>query len=398
VRAELEVGTPRVRISVSFASRRATEFARTLGNFLPLPIQIMPRPRAVSGTPWVARSQAMRRWLGLTVLSIVVLVSCVALLRRGGLPIVPERYDSVPAYQLGLFAGSYLAVLVLRSLRWYFQLRPVASLSLPRVVSACVLGIIGIIVLPFRSGELVRPALIARRGAAPFLAALTTTLSERLVDAFSAALLLTFGLALSPVKRPLPDHIGKLPVPVEWVLKLGFAVGTLTLAAIGVVLAFYFFRRRALALIESLGARFSQRAADALTARLTDVVRGLDFLARPRELTGYLGFTVAYWGTHLLGLRYLLQAVGFVDCTLAQTAVLLGTLMFGASVPNSPGLFGVFQLASYSALALYWPAERLLTDGSVAAFWIYVIEIGGTVALAPLAWWTYVRSFGAQQS
>src|SRR6188508_437845 len=74
------------------------------------------------------------------------------------------------------------AVLWVRTLRWRILLRPLGEVPLQPALSATVIGFGAGGVLPFRLGELVRPALIARKTGMKMSAALSSVVLERLFD------------------------------------------------------------------------------------------------------------------------------------------------------------------------------------------------------------------------
>ena len=74
-----------------------------------------------------------------------------------------------------------VVVLWARTLRWRILLRPLGDVPLYPAWSATVIGFGAGGVLPFRLGELVRPALIARKTGMKMSAALSTIVLERLL-------------------------------------------------------------------------------------------------------------------------------------------------------------------------------------------------------------------------
>ena len=138
------------------------------------------------------------------------------ILHTGALPIVPDqaafgklRWWVIPAYAL-----IWCAVLVARSVRWYWLLAPVCEVPMARVLRVSLIGFLGLSVLPLRMGEFVRPTLIHRRGKLSWWAATGTVGAERVRDGLLISTLLFAGLVLAPPMEPLPDRIGHLPVPV----------------------------------------------------------------------------------------------------------------------------------------------------------------------------------------
>lgn len=328
------------------------------------------------------------RWIVLGVASLAIAGGSYWLLRVGHLPLLPERERiAVPFVHLAVFSALYLAAMALRIVRWRWQLRPIGRVSAARVWSASLIGNAAVILMPLRSGELVRLVLISRGTPIPFLAALGTAGCERLVDALTAALLLLTSLLAAEIHSPLPDHIGDLPVPAAIVPTLGYTAAAATLVATALVLVFFYFRRATIAVIKAVFSSISPKLGAFLEQKLTQLTLGLDFLRHPGNAVKYFGATWAYWGLQLLAIWYFLRNVGFEDASLAQAGIVAGTIAFSASLPNAPGFFGIFQIAIYASLALFHPATVVQERGSVVAFWIYALEVGWILALSPAAFW-----------
>jgi glycosyltransferase 2 family protein len=327
------------------------------------------------------------RWLILGAASLAFAALCVWLLRLGGLPVFPsgEQLSRVAPLHLAVFSGLYLIAVGLRIVRWRWQLRPIGAVPFGRVLSASLLGNAAVVLLPLRSGEFVRLALISRNSPIPFMAALGTAGCERLVDALTAAVLLLVSLRCAEIRDPLPEKIGDLPIHASIVPTLGYSAAGLTLAAISVVLMFFYFRNPTIRLIKLVCGVISKKLADSVERRLADLTRGLEFLNDFENAWKYLATTILYWSCHVLAVWYLLRHTGFHDCSLAQAGVVLGTVVFGASLPNAPGFFGIFQIGVYASLALFYPPDMVQDSGSVTAFWMYVLEVGWILVLAPLA-------------
>jgi hypothetical protein len=92
------------------------------------------------------------------------------------------------------------------------------------------------------------------------------------------------------------------------------------------------------------------------------------------NLISYLTATAAYWGLTFLAHWALLRGAGFA-VTPTQAIALVGVLGLGVVVPAGPGLFGAFQIAFFSALALFFPIEQVKSQGGVLVFIAYVANL-----------------------
>lgn len=329
-------------------------------------------------------SNPRRRWLTLALSSAVLFGGFWWLLGAGGLPVLPtgEALWRIGWSGVVFYSAIWLVTLTLKAWRWSFQLAPLAPVPWFRVYSASWVGAAALLVLPFKTGELTRPALISRGTPLSFFAAVSTNATERIVDAVFSSVLLIVCLPLAHILDPLPDRIGQLPVPAKLVPVFGYSFAVLALCAVGAVVVFYVFRDACKRLISATLGRLWPRASNVVQSKLGELAEGFGFLSSPRHAVGYLLATAIFWTLYVLGIWYLLRASGFPGLTLAQAGVVSGTLAFSFSLPNVPGFFGSFQVAVYAALAALYPVHLVQDAGSTAVFWLYVLQIGWSLALA----------------
>ena len=91
---------------------------------------------------------------------------------------------------LGHMDYSYLLVVVplllliqwIRSYRWGLLLRPIKKIDQSTLFSVTSVGFMGILLLPARTGELLRPYLISQKKEIDFRSALATVVVERVLD------------------------------------------------------------------------------------------------------------------------------------------------------------------------------------------------------------------------
>src|SRR5579859_2377341 len=163
-------------------------------------------------------------------------------LERGGLPLIPPsaglaRVDSLACAEYGLMFAVWHT---LRAARWRHLLAPIAQVSLARIVAVSWIGLAAILVLPFRAGEIVRPYLIRQRGRVSMANAAGTIGAERIIDGLCLTVLLGVCMQLARPMSPLPDHIGKLKVPVAAVPASAYIALAMFVAAFAMMALFYF--------------------------------------------------------------------------------------------------------------------------------------------------------------
>jgi uncharacterized membrane protein YbhN (UPF0104 family) len=238
--------------------------------------------------------------------------------------------------------------------------------------------------LPFRLGEVAKPALLRQKGKLSALAVTGTIGAERLTDGLVLSVTLFLGLLFAKPIEPLPNHIGNLPVPAALVPH----AATLSVLVFGggfcVMVAFFFWRTLARRVVErTLGLvlpRFATKLADVLE-RISD---GLKFLSDFRHAAPFLAVTVIAFYAHLWALQLLATAVGLPPLGTAQAAVLLGVLGLGFAVPNAPGFFGAIQLALYAGMAVYLPPDTVVREG--ATFFTAATSPRSSCSRSPGCW------------
>ncbi len=188
---------------------------------------------------------------------------------------------------LALYLGLLCLVHFCRAYRWNNLLAPLGvRLGLGRLMAVSSVGFMAILVVPARLGELVRPALIRKKGHISASAALGTVAVERIIDGLvvSVAVFATF-IALRG-----PDSPGWM-MPTAYV-----AFGLFTVCLIGLVFALTWpawtvstFLR--LTLLTTLAPRLAAR----LDGKLHELIRGFAVLRDRKNLAAFLAWTLVYW-------------------------------------------------------------------------------------------------------
>jgi hypothetical protein len=340
----------------------------------------------MSSAPVPAAEQAsfLHRYGRTIVASVAVMAAFAYVMNRGALPIFPDKQalaavSWVPV--LGFFLGFGMHA-VTRVTRTYFLIRPIAPVPLRRIAIINGVAIALITFLPFRLGEVYRPAMLRKQGSLSAWEVAGTVFAERIIDGFLFSMMLLLGLAFATPHEPVPSHIGSLPVPASIVPRvaqftsLGFGV-----AFLGLVVAYRYrgFARRVTELTVGL---VSQKLGKALADVVERLANGLGFLKDPRCSVPYVGVTMVAAALHVWAIDSLAEGVGIPELTFAQAAVVTGVLALGFAFPNAPGFFGAVQLALYAGLANYVAPERVVHEGSVLVFIFYFTFLGLTVLCA----------------
>lgn len=328
----------------------------------------MSDPVALSPAP-----SGNRRDLIVKVVASLFLAGCFLwVFRRGGIPLLPDpgaRQHILWGF-LPLQILTLAVVIALRTYRWRYLLEPLGELPPRKIFGIGLVGFAYIAFAPFRMGEFARPYMVSRESKITFTQATGTVAAERIIDGLLVSVLLLLGLLTSTPLANLPDHLGKLPLPVAAVPHAAYSALALFTCAFVAMGVFYWARDLARRVTRAIVGLVSVRLADFLTDKVERVADGLKFLPSARSSLPYLRDTVLYWLLCVLYTWLGLRGCG-MDATFSQAAVVLGVVGLGILVPSGPGFFGAFQLASYCGLAMFFPQDVVLVQGSLYVFLAY---------------------------
>lgn len=361
-----------------------------------------PSPTVQVGT--TARPGWLGRHWGKLLASLIVAAGFAGLLHAGALPILPGReafarmrWWTVPTYVL-----LWSSVHWVRAARWYWLLEPIHKVPLRRVISVAFIGFAAIVLLPFRTGEAVRPVMIRKKGHLSGWAATGTVGAERVIDGLFLSVVLFVALLLSKPLDPLPDRIGSLPVPASVVPSAAYSALILFAVAFVVMGVFYFARGFARRATERVVGIVSRPLASWLSDRVEKVADGLRFLPRVRHTAPFLGATAVYWFVNAGASWLLAWGCGFDRITYVQACVSMGVLALGILLPNAPGFFGAFQISIYAGFAMYFEPADVVGPGAAFVLIIYVAQLAITFTAAALGMvWertSFREALGAQDS
>lgn len=287
---------------------------------------------------------------------------------RSALETIWEAATSVPLSAIALYALLFLALHVVRLVRWAFQVRPLGERDTLKVLRIGAVGNAAIVALPLRLGELVRPALLARESHVRFSAAMGTAVVERVVDGLVLVLMLGASLLL-------------LPEPTPLLRNAAIACAVLFVGAAMAVAAFVISRSVARRVLQATVGRVLPRAASRIDALLEDFVDGCATLRRGGGLWAYLGLTLLYWWLNVVSLVLLARAFGFA-LGWWEGAAVLAILVAGILLPAGPGYFGNFQLFLAEGLRLVLPGVLIGAAGLAFALIMNLVQVAVQLLVA----------------
>ncbi|HWA74560.1 MAG TPA: lysylphosphatidylglycerol synthase transmembrane domain-containing protein [Polyangiaceae bacterium] len=316
----------------------------------------------------------LRRHVRALIASVALAAGLGWIMHKGALPLLPPQgtLDRVDWFRVALLTLSLIVSIGGRFVRWAFLLAPFAKVPFRRLMAISCISVGLITFLPFRLGEVARPAMLRQKGKISGWAVTGTVGAERIIDGVLFSVMLLLGLAFAAPHEPLPERIGNLPVPAAYVPRAAMVASIFFGFAFLCMAAFFWWRATARRLTERVLGLFSQRVATLVATAVERVSDGLSFLPNLRYTVPYVLLTVFALVAHIWGIQQLALAVGLPDLTFAEATVLVGVLGLGFAMPNAPGFFGSVQLALYAGLAVYVAPEKVIHEGAAFVFLFYV--------------------------
>lgn len=270
------------------------------------------------------------------------------------------------------YLAPYLVILtaihLARTVRWGILLEPIAKIPFARLNAVTAVGIMALMVLPFRLGEFARPYLIAERPKLRVSAALSSVVAERVADGIFTGLLLVLALLAVPDSAP----------GVHLLRAGGVIVSGVFVAALVFLVIAYRNRELAVRFTLRVVGPISRRLAERVAGMMDAFIHGLRVVPSGRKLGLFFLLTVVYWGLNAWGMALLARGFGF-DLSLVASCALLGVLVIGVMIPAGPGMIGTFQGAILIGLGLFAPGEAVRTRGMAYANVLWAVQIGQIV-------------------
>lgn len=266
---------------------------------------------------------------------------------------------------------------VARAVRWRYLIPGGESIPLRDAFSATVIGYFASNVIP-RSGELLRPYVLARRIKRPASGLLATVVFERLLDGITLLLILggILLLAEDELIRLLSgiDQLSDL-TPGELMLRMSIPVGLLVLLLVLLV-----FTPIGMKMITLLCRPLPDRIGGKIIDFFTRFNEGIHPPSGVSHLGALLIWTLVIWGGYALSLHAGVLAFdlnGAFGLDAGDSIVILGLTTIGVAIAPTPGGFGIFHTFARATLVLLYGVE---VEKAVAfAFTVHFAQYAATM-------------------
>ncbi len=226
---------------------------------------------------------------------------------------------------------------VVRAMRWRELFFMSSAMRFWSVFSSMMVGYLFNNVLPARAGELVRVYALGKKESLSKSAVLGTILVEKVVDLLVIILL-------------LPAMIFYFPFP-EWVKGAGWTVAVVAVCASVALALMALFGDRVMK--TGIGKRLLEKQPHMDRIRLAgdSFLSGIKGLVKGEIIFKYTMYTVLLWGFEL-AIAALVAAALDIQISTGELLFVILVIVFGTTVPSSPGYLGTFELFGVTALSL----------------------------------------------
>jgi hypothetical protein len=227
---------------------------------------------------------------------------------------------------------------VLRSFRWGIILEPLEKIDQLSLFSVTSVGFLGIIAIPARLGELVRPYLITNKSHIQFSSAIGTIFVERILD--SITILFIFFCLLFFVPTP------------SWLLKSGLIVFLILL----IILVGIFLTISRQHDIPDFLNPVLNKIPPHFTLKLKNLIHrfidGFKIMNDPRRLVLSIVLSIIIWIIDAMAIYILFLAFRF-QLPIADAFILMVILIIGIAIPAAPGFIGNWHFFCVLGLSLF---------------------------------------------
>ncbi|TWI71208.1 hypothetical protein LZ24_02006 [Desulfobotulus alkaliphilus] len=255
---------------------------------------------------------------------------------------------------------------VLRAWRWQHLLSRTRKVTFFSAFHPMMIGFMLNSILPGRVGELVRPALLARKEKIPFVTSFSTIAAERVLDLTVLLAFLSFIFGLTNMGAAETQIIGGFELSGETLTRIARNMAWICLALVGgiVFLQVPWMREKEKKLLRGLVLSFpglpsgfrknlSDRLLPALEKLVDQVASGFDGLKSPPKLLVCVFLSLCVWGIQVLPFWFLSQASEGISANLIQLAAVMVLVNFFIAIPSVPGFWGIWEAGVVFSLAFF---------------------------------------------
>ncbi len=252
---------------------------------------------------------------------------------------------------------------VARSYRWGVILSPIEKVDQFSLFSITSVGLLALVAMPARIGELAKPYLINRKTGIRMSAAMGTVFIERVLD--SLTILLIFFVVLFFV--PLP----------AWLVRSSLIFLLVTLLVLVWMLLLILKREASLKVFERVSAIFPKKFHLRLNELIHHFIGGIGMITDMRLILYACLISLLIWTLDAAAIYVLFLAFG-MNLSVAAALIVMVVLIIGITLPTAPGFVGTWHFFCIAGLTLFGISKP---DALSYAIVLHFISIGITIVL-----------------
>lgn len=260
---------------------------------------------------------------------------------------------------------------VVRAVRWGLLVKPLGPISNRAIFAAASIGFPATFFLPLRLGEFARPAMAVRSGLS-FTGTFASVVVERMADG-----LVNVGLFFT-LLAVLPSDVAPEIRRFSWIALVFFGGG---LVALGIG---YWARSLFLKVTRRLLTPFGPGISDKVVGLLSTFLDGLQSVASPTRLLGFLALTLVYWAVNGWA-TYLVAAHYAPGLPFIAGPFMVTVIVFAIMIPAGPAFAGTLEAGVRLGLA---PFGVGADQAAVVAIVTHVLMLFCMAAIAGLGFMT----------
>ncbi len=293
-------------------------------------------------------------------------------LRGLGIGDIWEPLKSAQYWWLLPGVGVYFVGVWVRSWRWHYLLRPVKSVSTPKIFPIVAIGYMGNNIYPARAGEILRAFVLKRKEDISVSASLATIVVERVFDGVVMLGFVFLNLPELATLTGTSGFIGNIQTLAIW----GAAA---FLGVLAVFLAAAMFPAQAEKVITklikiTLPEKFREKVSDIVQRFLN----GLESLRSPREAIMVLLTSIVIWLLETGKYWFVMQAFDF-QVSFFALMLMNGIVNLATTIPSAPGYVGTFDAPGIAVLTAYGVDQGVAAGYTLvlhAALWLPITLLG----------------------
>ncbi len=261
------------------------------------------------------------------------------------------------------FVGLMTLIQVLKSYRWGIIMKPVAKVDQFSLFAVTNVGLMAVIAIPARVGELARPYLISTKTGTSMSSALGTIMVERVLDALSI-LAVFFTVVMF---TPLPP----------WLISGSIIFLFLVLAFLGLMTFLILKKEASLEMLSPVLTLFPERWRFKLIRLTGNLIDGFKIISRLQSMCQLVFLSLVIWVIDAVSMYVLFFAFD-IALPLSAAFVLMPIIILGIAIPTAPGFVGNWHFFCVLGLGLFGINK---TDALTYAIVLHFLSIGIVVVL-----------------